>query len=78
MTLFVHRSLLTLSGRSAAGEDEQDNGMEMENDFEGEMFDMPDGEDKDQHDKVGDETSLSLQRLRRWIASRFTGVWCVQ
>lgn len=34
------------------GEDEQDKGMEMENDFEGEMFDVPKGEDKDQDDKV--------------------------
>lgn len=30
-----------------AGTDEEDNGMEMENDFEGEMFDVPKGVDKD-------------------------------
>lgn len=34
------------------GEDEQDKGMEMENDFEGEMFDVPKGDDKDQDDNV--------------------------
>lgn len=34
------------------GEDEQDKGMEMENDFEGEMFDVPKGDDKEQEDKV--------------------------
>lgn len=33
------------------GEDEKDNGMEMENDFEGEMFDVPKGDDQEQ-DKV--------------------------
>lgn len=36
------------------GEDEQDNGMEMENDFEGEMFDVPKGDEKEQDDKVLD------------------------
>ncbi|CAM9757632.1 unnamed protein product, partial [Ectocarpus sp. 13 AM-2016] len=36
-------------------EDDQDNGMEMENDFEGEMFDVPKGDDKDQDDKEDDE-----------------------
>ena len=40
------------------GEDEQDKGMEMENDFEGEMFDVPKGDDKDQDAKV---RSLPLQ-----------------
>eukprot|EP00903_Cladosiphon_okamuranus_P014927 g13820.t2 len=38
------------------GEDEQDKGMEMENDFEGEMFDVPRGDDKDQDkEEEGDE-----------------------
>ncbi|CAN0109706.1 unnamed protein product [Ectocarpus sp. 6 AP-2014] len=36
------------------GEDDQDKGMEMENDFEGEMFDVPKGDEKDQDDKDDD------------------------
>ncbi|CAM9468160.1 unnamed protein product, partial [Ectocarpus sp. 12 AP-2014] len=36
------------------GEDDQDKGMEMENDFEGEMFDVPKGDEKDQDDKEDD------------------------
>lgn len=34
------------------GEDEEDKGMEMENDFEGEMFDVPKGDENNQDDNV--------------------------
>ncbi|CAM9377533.1 unnamed protein product, partial [Scytosiphon promiscuus] len=37
------------------GEDEQDKGMEMENDFEGEMFDVPKGDENDDKDENGDD-----------------------
>ncbi|CAM9165037.1 unnamed protein product [Ectocarpus sp. 4 AP-2014] len=37
------------------GEDDQDKGMEMENDFEGEMFDVPKGDEKDQDDDKEDD-----------------------
>ncbi|CAB1097864.1 unnamed protein product [Ectocarpus sp. CCAP 1310/34] len=34
------------------GEDDQDNGMEMENDFEGDMFDVSKGDEKDEDDEA--------------------------
>lgn len=46
----------------ATGEDEQDNGMEMENDFEGEMFDVPKGEEKDQDAEDDAEEKEELDR----------------
>lgn len=46
----------------STGEDEQDNGMEMENDFEGEMFDIPKGEEKDQDAEDDAEDKEELDR----------------
>ena len=46
----------------STGEDEQDNGMEMENDFEGEMFDVPKGEEKDQDAEDDAEEKEELDR----------------
>lgn len=45
-----------------AGEDEEDNGMEMENDFEGEMFDVPKGEEKDDNKENDDDDQEELDR----------------
>lgn len=46
------------------GEDDEDKGMEMENDFEGEMFDVPKGDDKDQDDKVCGVCRYRLHQCR--------------
>ena len=46
----------------STGEDEKDNGMEMENDFEGDMFDVPKGEEKDEGNDDDAEEKEELDR----------------
>lgn len=46
------RSNVDLLVDGMIGEDEEDKGMEMENDFEGEMFDVRKGDENDADDKV--------------------------
>lgn len=58
LCLFSYPNELEMSIVHVIGEDEQDKGMEMENDFEGEMFDVPKGEENDQDDKVGYHTFM--------------------
>lgn len=41
--------------------DDQDKGMEMENDFDGEMFDVPKGEEKDDEDIEEDTEELDRE-----------------